>query len=158
MSTYDLLSGRIDEIEERYEEALDTYGSVMNAAIRPTHAEAVYRTLVILDKTNKVDVEKAKQTLELQSLTWRGGHLAAKIQHMMGQFQFRSGDYRAGFETLELMAAEYQDTPDETALYDEAKQVFANLYLNGEADRMDPIAALAVFYDFRHLAPVGGQG
>lgn len=158
LSTYDLLSGRIDEIEERYEEALDTYGSVMNAGIRPTHAEAVYRTLVILDKTNKVDVEKAKQTLELQSLTWRGGHLAAKIQHMMGQFQFRSGDYRAGFETLELMAAEYQDTPDETALYEEAKQVFADLYLDGEADRMDPISALAVFYDFRHLAPVGAKG
>ncbi|MCZ4272711.1 hypothetical protein [Maritalea porphyrae] len=158
LSHYDLLSGRVDEIEERYEEALDTYGSVMNADIRPTHAEAVYRTLVILEKTGKIDVEKATQTLELQSLIWRGGDLAAKIQHMMGRFQFQSGDYRSGFETLELMAAEYQDTDDETALYDEAKQVFANLYLNGEADRLDPIAALAIFYDFRHLAPVGAKG
>jgi len=158
LSKYDLLSGRVDEIEERYEEALDTYGAVMNADIRPTHAEAVYRTLVILEKTERIDIEKAKETLELQSLTWRGDPLAAKIQHMMGQFQFQSGDYRAGFETLELMATEYQDTPDETALYDEAKQVFANLYLNGEADRMDPIAALAIFYDFRNLAPVGAKG
>lgn len=158
LSKYDLISGRVDEIEERYEEALDTYGAVMNADIRPTRAEAVYRTLVILEKTKKIDIEKAKQTLELQSLTWRGGLLAAKIQHMMGQFQFRSGDYRAGFETLALMAAENQDTPDETALYEEAKQVFADLYLNGEADRLDPISALAIFYDFRHLAPVGSKG
>ncbi|MGJ8527650.1 hypothetical protein [Maritalea sp.] len=158
LSLFDLLSGRIDEIEERYEEALDTYGGVMTADVRPTHAEAVYRTLLILDKTKRIDVEKAKQTLENQSLIWRGGRLSAKIQHMLGQFQFRTSDYRGGFETLLLMAAEYQDTPDETALYEEATQVFANLYLNGEADRLDPIAALALFYDFRQLAPVGAKG
>ena len=158
LSRYDLLAGRIDEIEERYEEALDTYGSVMNADIRPTHAEAVYRTLVILEKTDKIDYEKAKTTLEMQSLIWRGDKLAAKIQHKLGQFQFRTGNYREGFETLEHMAAQYQDTEDETALYDEAREVFANLYLNGEADRMDPIAALSIFYDFRSLAPAGAKG
>lgn len=158
LSRYDLLAGRIDEIEERYEEALDTYGSVMNADVRPTHAEAVYRTLLILDKTGKIDLEKAKQTLEIQSLIWRGDQLAAKIQHMLGQFQFRTADYRAGFETLEHMASQYQDSEDETALYDEAREVFSRLYLDGEADRMDPIAALSIFYDFRQLAPVGAKG
>jgi len=158
LSLYDLLSGRVDEIEERFNEALDTYGAVMNANVRPTHAEAVYRTLIILENTGQIDVAKAKETLEIQSLVWRGGELASKIQHMLGRFQFATADYRAGFDTLDRMAAENNDGNEQSELYDEGKAIFASLYLDGEADRLDPISALSIFYDYRSLAPAGSKG
>jgi hypothetical protein len=36
--------------------------------------------------------------------------------------------------------------------------VFRRLFLEGEADGMEPVQALALFYDFRDLTPVGADG
>ncbi len=111
LSRYDLLAGRIDEVDKRYQDALDTYGSVLNMDIRPTHAEAVYRTLLVLEKQGNIDLEKAVETLSIQSLTWRGGDLGADIQELYGRLQFKNFDYRGGFETLQRMQIVHQDTP-----------------------------------------------
>src|SRR5690606_15516137 len=59
VSLYHLLSGRIDEGRDRVAEALDTYGQVIAADIRPTRAEAIFRTLRLLDQQGTLDLAKA---------------------------------------------------------------------------------------------------
>jgi hypothetical protein len=36
--------------------------------------------------------------------------------------------------------------------------VFKQLFLSGDADRMEPVRAMALYYDFRELTPVGKEG
>ncbi len=36
--------------------------------------------------------------------------------------------------------------------------MFADLFLNGVADRLGPVEALGIYYDFRHLTPPGARG
>ena len=36
--------------------------------------------------------------------------------------------------------------------------IFRRLFLEGEADRMDPVEAVAIFYQYQHLAPIGADG
>ncbi|TDQ66664.1 hypothetical protein ATL17_0667 [Maritalea mobilis] len=158
LSRYDLLAGRVDEVDQRYADALETYGSVLNMDIRPTYAEAVYRTLLVLEKQGNIDLDKAVQTLSIQSLTWRGGELGANIQELYGRLQFKNHDYRGGFETLERMQVVHQDTPQETRHFELSKQIFEDLFLNGEADRLEPVRALGLYYDFRKLTPAGAKG
>lgn len=158
LSRYDLLAGRVDEVDGAYADALDTYGGVLNMDIRPTYAEAVYRTLIVLEKQGNIDLEKAVETLSIQSLAWRGGELGANIQELYGRLQFKSQDYRGGFETLERMQVVHQDTPQETRHFELSRQIFENLFLNGEADRLEPIRALGLYYDFRRLTPAGAKG
>lgn len=158
VSRYNLLSGRLDEELGRTEEALDTYGQVIADEIRPTRAEAIYRTMMVLDKAGTLDLEKAAQTLSAEAMLWRGNPLEAAMQKMLAEFYFRNGAYRLGFETVKQAVAHYPESPPINALRDEAARVFGNLYLNGLADSMGPIDALSLFYDFRNLTPAGAQG
>jgi hypothetical protein len=43
-------------------------------------------------------------------------------------------------------------------LQEQAQETFNDLYLNGRADELDPVAALGLYYDFRQLTPPGVRG
>jgi hypothetical protein len=44
------------------------------------------------------------------------------------------------------------------ALHNETTNAFRALFLDGGADGLQPVQALALFYDFKELTPVGGDG
>lgn len=157
-SLYQLLGGWLAEVAGRTDEALDVYGQVIAADIRPTRAEAVYRTIAVLDRTGRVDVAKATRTLAAEALLWRGDALEAKMDRLLADLYFRSGQYRLGFETAKQTVGYFPAGPTMTALSTEAQQQFESLYLDGAADRLQPVEALALFYDFRNLTPPGSRG
>ena len=157
-SLYHLLSGRIDEAAGRIDEAIDTYGQVIAADIRPTRAEAIYRTLLLLDKAGRLNLAKATETLSAESLLWRGNPLEADMQKLLAELYFRHGDYRLGFETVKQAVANYPESPPINALRDQAQTMFGELFLNGMADAMGPVDALGLYYDFRQLTPPGARG
>lgn len=157
-SMFSLLSGRVAEERGRVDEALDTYGQVIAADVRPTRAEAIYRTLHLLDQAGKLDLAKATATLSAESLLWRGNPLEADMQKMLAEFYFRNGDYRLGFETVQQAVAHYPESPPINSLRDKAQEVFGELFLNGLADSLGPVDALGIYYDFRALTPPGTRG
>ncbi|NMA98023.1 MAG: tetratricopeptide repeat protein [Phyllobacteriaceae bacterium] len=157
-SLHHLLSGRVDEIGGRLQEALDTYGQVITSEVRPTRAEAVYRTLLVLDREGRLDLAKATQTLSSGTMLWRGDALEADMLELLAQLYFRNGDYRLGFETVKTAVANYPESPQVNTLRDQAQAMFGDLFLNGVADSMSPVAALGIYYDFRHLTPPGARG
>ena len=157
-SLYHLMSGRIDEGRDRISEAIDTYGQVIAADIRPTRAEAIYRTLRLLDEQGTLNLVKATDTLSAEALLWRGNPLEADMQTLLADFYFRNGDYRRGFETVRQAVANYPESPPINALRDTAQEVFSDLFLNGVADSLGPVDALSLYYDFRQLTPPGARG
>jgi tetratricopeptide (TPR) repeat protein len=157
-SLFHLMSGRIDEAEGRINEAIDTYGQVIAADVRPTRAEAIYRTLRLLDDAGKLNLAKATETLSAESLLWRGNPLEADMQKLLAELYFRNGDYRLGFETVKQAVANYPESPPINALRDEAQAMFSELFLNGVADSLGPVDALGLYYDFRQLTPPGARG
>lgn len=157
-SRFDVLSGRIDEIEGRLDEAIDTYGKAIVAGFRPTQAAAVYRTLRVLDAQGRLDVERAAATLHTQAMVWRGDELEARMQGFLGELYFRSGQYRTGFEVTRQASRVHADSAPVEALYHDARRAFADLFLDGKADALEPVEALGIFYDFRNLTPSGAGG
>ncbi|HEY8575503.1 MAG TPA: hypothetical protein VIL88_04100 [Devosia sp.] len=157
-SEYHLLTGRVSEERGKVAEAIDIYGQVIAADIRPTRAEAIYRTLRLLDEQGTLDLTKAAQTLAAESMLWRGSALEAEMQTMLADLYFREGNYRMGFETVQQAVGSYPDSRPANALRDQAQAKFAELYLDGAADRMDPVEALGLYYDFQQLTPAGARG
>ncbi|MDB5472838.1 MAG: hypothetical protein JWP99_141 [Devosia sp.] len=157
-SLYLLMSGRIAELRGRTDEAIDTFGQVIAADIRPTRAEAIYRTLRLLDQAGKLNLEKATETLAAEALLWRGNPLEADMLKMLAEFFFRDGNYRSGFDTVQQAVATYPESPPVNALRDQAQAVFSQLFLDGVADSLGPVEALGLYYDFRALTPPGTQG
>lgn len=157
-SYYTLYIGRLAELENRAQEAIDAYGQVIAADIRPSRAEAVFRTLLVLDSEGKLDIAKAAETLAAETILWRGGLLEPSMLKLLAELYFRNNQYRLGFETVKQAVQFGPDTPDADALNDMAQTRFADLYLNGAADRLAPVEALTLFYDFRTLTPPGARG
>lgn len=157
-SLYHLLNGRVDEARGRLQEAIDTYGQVIAADIRPTRAEAIYRTLKLLDQQGTLDLTKAAETLSAEALLWRGNPLEANMQAMLADFYFRDGSYRLGFETVRQAVGSYPESPPINSLRDEAQAKFSELFLDGAADTLGPVEALSLYYDFNQLTPPGARG
>ncbi|VAW23632.1 FIG00741759: hypothetical protein [hydrothermal vent metagenome] len=157
-SEFSLLEARVNELDGRNDEALDNYGRVIAQDIRPTRAEAIYRTVALLDRIGRLDAAKGAQTLSRESIVWRGGPLEAQMLKLLAQLQFRNKDYRAAFSTVREAAQTHIETKDIVALTQEAQEVFVDLFNNGAADALNNLDALALFYDFRYLTPSGARG
>jgi tetratricopeptide (TPR) repeat protein len=158
IAEFNLLSGRIAEEEGRLDAALDVYGQVIATEVRPARAEAVYRTLGILDKQKRLDVVRGAQTLAAEALLWRGDALEASMQGMLADLYFRTGEYRQGFESVTAAVASDPQSREVQALSDHAQRMFNDLFLNGLADSIGPVEALGIYYDFRQLTPPGARG
>ncbi len=157
-SWFQFFTARIAEGNNRVEEALDGYGQVISADFRPSRAEAVYRTLLLLDQSGRIDIDKATQTLSAEVLLWRGDRLESLMEQFLSELYFRSGKYRDGFETVRQAVAYFPETPSSDALLAKAQSVFSELYLDGRADQLEPVDALSLYYDFRELTPPGARG
>lgn len=158
VSLYELMQGRIAELEGHQQEALDSYGQVIATDVRPTRAEAVYRTLLLLEKSGDIDLAKATDTLATEAMTWRGGRLEADMQRLLGELYFKHKDYRLGFDTVKQAAASFPNSEAVGSLIADASQTFEDLYLNGAADGLDDVNALSLYYDFREFTPPGARG
>ncbi len=158
VTLYQLMQGRIAEAQGRTTEALDAYGQVIAAEVRPTRAEAVYRTLLVLRSTDQIDLAKATETLAAETMLWRGNALEIDMQKLLAELYFANKDYRLGFETARDAAAHNPDSKPIQELTAEAEGVFSDLFLNGAADQLPELEALSLYYDFRQMTPAGVRG
>lgn len=158
ISEFELLSGSLDELNGRYAEALESYGRVIAADRRPTTAEGVLRTIALLDKMDRLDVPRAISTLSAQSTIWRGDATELGIIEMLADLQYRNGNYRDAFSLTRQAAEIYTNSDVLSRLMDRAQVEFSGLYIDGQADALDAIEALSIYYDFRQLTPAGTQG
>ncbi|QJR18327.1 hypothetical protein [Pelagibacterium halotolerans] len=158
VAQYQLLSARLDHINGLEDEALEGYGRVIAADRRGSSAEAVLRTIEILDGMGQLDVEKAIHALAVQSTIWRGDQLEIDIVAKLTDLQYRHGDYRDAFVLTREMAADFADNRSLDALLTRARTEFSGLFLDGQADALDPVSALSIYYDYRHLTPPGAEG
>ena len=158
VSLYQLFQGRAAEALGQSDAALETYGQVIAADFRPTRAEAVYRTLLLLKANGKIDLAKATETLSAEAMLWRGNPLEADMEKLLAELYFEHKDYRLGFETVREAAAHNPESKAIETLSEEAAAEFAELFLNGAADQLGDLDALSLYYDFRQLTPPGARG
>jgi len=158
VTLYQLLQGRVAEILGQTQEALDTYGQVIAADVRPTHAEAVYRTLLLLRQSGKIDLGKATGTLAAEAMLWRGNPLEVDMDKLLAELYFAHKDYRLGFATARDAAAHSPESKPIDELLGETEQQFSDLFLNGAASQLGDLDALSLYYDFRELTPAGAKG
>ena len=158
VADYELLSGRLEQLNGHYPEALESYGRVIASDRRAASAEAVLRTVELLDEMGQLDVARAIDTLAVQSTIWRGDPLEIDIVTKLTDLQYRHGDYRDAFVLTREMADEFSNDHVLDPLLSRARTEFAGLFLDGRADSLDAVSALSIYYDYRHLTPPGAEG
>ena len=155
---YDILRGRVADASGRSQEALTVFDLVARSDDRPRAAEAEYRALRIRYRDGEMTIDEAIDQLAALSTSWRGDEIELRTLRFLAQLYAEQGQYREAFEAMKSAVQAEPDADTTRLLQEEMNALFNSLFLDGKADEMSPIKALALYYDFRELTQIGRQG
>lgn len=105
-----------------------------------------------------VESQEAADLLEAMRFRWRGDALEIDVIATLGEVYMELGRWREALEVMQVAADRYPGAPAARRLRADMVSAFERLFLDGEADRLEPIQALGLFYQFVDLTPVGPNG
>lgn len=153
-----VLRGRLAEALGREQDALAAFAAAAGSEDRPAASEAKVREIALRQKREEITDDDALRDLEVLAATWRGDSTEVKTLHMLTRL------YAAKARYPETFAAAYraiQLEPNSEAsrkMQDEASALFEQIYNGAKGDDIPPVEALAMFYEFRDLTPIGRHG
>lgn len=107
---------------------------------------------------NTITPKEAIAALEKLDFGWRGDDLEVSIQKRLGDLYVATGSIREGLDTYKRIVHYFPKSPYSRDLGRKMNDIFAELFLEGGADKLSPIKALAIYYQYRELTPVGKKG
>jgi len=152
------LGGRLRELNNDLSGALADYDRTIAGSDRQSKANARYRKILLQEKAGKITPAGAIEELETLRYTWRGDDLERDILRSLGLYYIKSGDFRAGFDTMRQAMTMFADSRQAQEIKEDMNRVFSDLFLRGAANSMSPVKALGLYYDFRELTPIGNDG
>jgi hypothetical protein len=156
--TVALLAGRVAEGVGRFERARSLYDAIAEVDVGPAGAEARLRSIAMRHARGELDRPKAIDRLETLALMWRGDRIELETIRLLGRLHVAEARYREAFKLLDaalLVDPEAESTVD---FHTEMAGVFEDLFLTGKAATLPPVDALALYYDFSRLTPIGRRG
>jgi hypothetical protein len=153
-----LVQARLFELDGQTERALKVYQAVARAPLdgvaTPARLGAV--RLALAKGTMKPDAAVAE--LEQLKWRWRGDATELAVIRTLGEIYLSQGRYREALDALRGAGNRMASMPGATELQADLANAFRALFLEGAADGLQPVQALALFYDFRELTPIGADG
>lgn len=107
---------------------------------------------------NELEPEDMIEVLDRLRYLWRGDDFELGVLRRLGEIYMEAGDYRAGFQTLKRAAAAFPEHAGAGELTEGMQARFRDLYLEGEADALPAVSAIALFNEFRELTPLDASG
>ena len=153
-----LAQAKLFQLQGDSDRALAVYDAVARAPLDGVAAPAQLQAIHIRLDKGLLKPEDAEQRLEVLKYRWRGDATEVEIARALGQIYLGQGRYREALEAMRAGSARLRDLPEGQKLQADLTQAFKSLFLDGRADSLQPIAALALFSDFRDLTPVGADG
>lgn len=109
-------------------------------------------------REGKMSHTEAARKLEKLRIVWRGDALELNVLTLLSGLYVRDKQYDKALYTMRDIVMYYPQVPEAVTTARQMEQIFVNLYNKGNADVMPPLDALALFYEFRDLVPIGPEG
>lgn len=158
LAHYLVLRGRIAKEAGDEEQALRSWAQARALGQRPEMAEADFLTLEYQGSVGALEKDDLIQELSGLSLRWRGDEIELKSLRLLSQLYAEDGRYRESFQSMKTAVLVDRGADTTRSLQDEINRRFEDLFLHGGASAINPVEALALYYDFRELTPIGAKG
>lgn len=152
-----LIQARVLEAQGHKDRALRIYAAISGAPLESLSAPALLRATMIRQEQGSITPVQAAVVYDNLRYRWRGDATELEAIRALGQLYLAQGRYREALEALRSTGAR-QDLPEAVALQNDLAAGFRALFLDGQADGLEPVQALALFYDFKELTPLGADG
>lgn len=156
--TVTLLRGLLAAASGDRDQALKRYADVDAGRWGPAAAEARYRRVSLAESSGRMPTDEAIDLLETLALTWRGDDIELEVLNKLAHLHVAQGNFRRGLEVMRTAVITHNGTARSDQIREEMGKIFERLFLEGGADEMNSLDALALYYEFRELTPVGRRG
>lgn len=153
-----LIRARIAAHNGIYDTALPIFTELADSIHRPVRAEALFQQAELLLGQDEISTEEAISRMEKLRFSWRGDVFEFDLLKRLGELYVDVGEYRKALTTMRLTGERFPDLPEAQALDGEMRDVFEEVFLGPASERMSPITAMGLYYDFHHLTPDGDRG
>ncbi|WP_412759982.1 hypothetical protein [Methylobacterium guangdongense] len=153
-----LVRARVAEATGQIEAALDAYTRLEAEAVRPVSVEAALRGTLLARSAGKLTPEAATERLERLAMTWHGGPIEEALTAGVARLDLAAGRWRQAFTAVRRANAAAPNASASEALSREAQAAFESLYLTDRGESLPGVEAVALFFDFRELSPIGRRG
>ncbi|MFN9849081.1 MAG: endoglucanase [Alphaproteobacteria bacterium] len=153
-----LTQARVIELQGFKDRALKIYLAVATAPKDSIAAPAQLRATQIRMELGQMTPLQAATAFDVLRYRWRGDATELETIRALGQLYLGQGRYREALEALRSAGSRVPNLPQAQQLTADLNAAFKGLFLDGLADGLEPVQALALFYDFKELAPIGADG
>ena len=153
-----LVQARLFELEQKPAQALALYKAVARAPLDGVATPAKLGVVRLEMAKGALKPDQAAAQLEALKWRWRGDGTELAVIRSLGELYLSQGRYREALTTLKAAGRKIVVLPGGDKLQADLDNAFRALFLDGAADGLQPVQALALFFDFRELTPVGADG
>ncbi len=153
-----VLRGRLAEALGHDKDALDAYRYAAQSRDRQASAEARLLEALLRHKRGELGQAELLRELETLSVTWRGDAIELRALNKMAQIYAETGRYADSLGAAKTATKLQPNSELSRQGQDAASALFAEIYVGSKGDDMKPVDALAMFYEFRELTPIGRRG
>lgn len=152
------IRGLLADATNKPEEAIRFFDMASGSGDRRARALAEFAKTEMMLNRKLINTQQAIERLDSLRFAWRGGPYEFNLLRRLGELQFSVGDLRSGITTFRQIVKYFPKSPEMPLLSKQMSDEFAKLFLDGGAQSLPPLVALALYYDYRELTPVGPEG
>ncbi|MEQ8405113.1 MAG: hypothetical protein RKE49_08440 [Oceanicaulis sp.] len=138
--------------------AIAQYAALAAHRWAPIQARAKLEKLRLETEADRIAPDEAVEMLESLRYQWRGDDTEVEASAMLGEVYADAGRYDEALRTMEATRLRFPESPVSRRLGLAMDTLFRDLFLDGEADRMDPLSAVALWREHQDLTPPGPDG
>jgi tetratricopeptide (TPR) repeat protein len=153
-----LIEARLAQARGDAERALTMLDELTRVPDEETAVRAQVEAIRIRRASGVMRAIDAVEPLEALRFRWRGNSTELALVGMLGEVYSELGRWREALATMRVAADRFPNDPAARQLRADMSTLFERLFLDGEADQLEPIQALGLFYEFSDLTPVGPNG
>ncbi len=156
----DYYLGAVAEKKKEYTQAEEIYDRLASEGKEnlPVSVRARVASIMLNYRQGKIKGEDAVELIESARLSWRGDAVEREMLDQLVGIYADLKRYDDVLRTKKTILDVFPTSPDTLKLTGEMADLFQRIFLDGLADEMDPLRALALFYEFRDLTPLGENG
>jgi predicted negative regulator of RcsB-dependent stress response len=151
-------NGKVAERLGHAKDALESYQLAADSSDRRAAAQGQLSEIKLKNALGQLPRNDAIDKLETLTTIWRGDDTEIEALKLLAHLYTQEDRYRDAFHIMRIAVMAHPDSEITRAIQDEAAETFENIFLADRSDALPPIDALALFYDFRDLTPIGRRG
>jgi hypothetical protein len=153
-----LVKALTDVALQKRDQAITQLDALAKSPIRPVAARATLESTLLKIAAGTLDAKQAIDSLERLRFQWRGDEVELRTLSELGKLYVEQNKLREGLNTMRLAVRHFSDSDDARQTAAQMSSIFESLFLGERAEKLSPVQALSLFYDYKELTPVGAQG